>query len=326
MAGAKPGDRLILTKPLGTGILAFASQIGRAPAGSLEAAARSMAALNNAASKVMIELQAHAATDVTGFGLMGHLGAMAAASKVDVEIIWDALPLLPGVLECLADGIASGAVERNRESSGDCLIAEPGVQPEMLDLCFDPQTSGGLLIAIGEDKAGSLLEELHAAGVADAMIVGKVLHSGSGKVFIRTNGRRKLPSPRPLPRESGNAAGNELDENQPLNRETINMDCCQGNHATETNAASDAGGTAQTERKFQEFLESAASPGALDGKTKRAIAIALSVLAKCEPCVKSNVKKARDMGFSQEEIDEAAWLGIAFGGSPAMAFYKRVNH
>ena len=104
------------------------------------------------------------------------------------------------------------------------------------------------------------------------------------------------------------------------------MDCCEGNHGSEQIAASETCGAPQTERKFQEFLQAAASPGALDGKTKRAIAIALSVMAKCEPCVKSNVKKARDMGFSQEEIDEAAWLGIAFGGSPAMAFYKRVNH
>ncbi len=103
------------------------------------------------------------------------------------------------------------------------------------------------------------------------------------------------------------------------------MNCCEGDHGSEANAANDTGGTAQTERIFQEFLEAAGSPGALDGKTKRAIAIALSVLAKCEPCLKSNVKKAGDMGLSQAEIDEAAWLGIAFGGSPAMAFYKRVQ-
>ncbi len=103
------------------------------------------------------------------------------------------------------------------------------------------------------------------------------------------------------------------------------MSCCEGNHASQPDAANETGGTVQTERKFQEFLEAATSPGALDKKTKQAVAIALSVLAKCEPCVKSNVKKARDMGLSQAEIDEAAWLGIAFGGSPAMAFYKRVQ-
>jgi selenide, water dikinase len=325
-AGAKPGDRLILTKPLGTGIMAFAAQIGRAPAGCPEAAARSMAALNNVASKLMIELGAQACTDVTGFGLMGHLAAMAAASKVDVEIIWDDLPLLPGVMQCLADGIASGAVERNRESSGHCLIAGEHVQPAMSDLCFDPQTSGGLLIAIGPDAAENLLEKLHAAGVTDAVIIGKILDSGSGRVFLRTDGRRKLPSARPLDRVYGKiAALNASIGKQPNKQETINMDCCDGNHGSEHMAVGETGGVATIERKFQEFLKAANSPGALDGKTKQAIAIALSVLAKCEPCVKSNVKKARDMDFSQEEIDEAAWLGIAFGGSPTMAFYKRLK-
>ena len=115
-AGAMSGDRLILTKPLGTGIMAFAAQIGRAPAGSPEAAARSMAMLNNIASKLMIELGAHAATDVTGFGLTGHLAAMACASKVDVEITWDDLPVLPGVLAMPG--------RRNRLRSSR---AEPGI-------------------------------------------------------------------------------------------------------------------------------------------------------------------------------------------------------
>ncbi|MGD0517432.1 MAG: carboxymuconolactone decarboxylase family protein [Thermoguttaceae bacterium] len=103
------------------------------------------------------------------------------------------------------------------------------------------------------------------------------------------------------------------------------MGCCEGSHGSEPLAAGEIGGADATERKFQEFLDAACSPGTLDGKTKRAIAIALSVLAKCEPCVKSHVKKAREMGFSQAEIDEAAWMGIAFGGSPTMAFYKKIK-
>jgi selenide,water dikinase len=325
-AGARPGDRLILTKPLGTGIMAFAAQIGRTPAGGSEAAARSMAMLNCTASKLMIEFGAHACTDVTGFGLMGHLAAMVAASKVDVEIIWDDLPLLPGILQCLADGIASGAVERNRESSGHCLTADENVQPAMLDLCFDPQTSGGLLIAVGQDAANDLLERLHADGVSDAVIIGKVLDSGSGRVFVCTNGRRQLPTSRPLVRESAAvAARNTSIEDRPIKQETSNMSCCEGNHGSEHSAVSETGGVAAIQQKFQEFLQTAFAPGALDGKTKEAIAIALSVLAKCEPCVKSHVKKAREMGFSQEEIDDAAWMGIAFGGAPTMAFYNRVR-
>ena len=121
-----------------------------------------MAALNEQASRLMIEFGAHACTDITGFGLMGHLGAMAAAAKADVEIVWDDLPLLPGVAQCLAEGIASGAVERNRESSGHYLVADENVSPPMQDLCFDPQTSGGLLVAVAQSAAGDLLARLHA--------------------------------------------------------------------------------------------------------------------------------------------------------------------
>ena len=102
------------------------------------------------------------------------------------------------------------------------------------------------------------------------------------------------------------------------------MACCEGDHASDQ-AASRAGGVTDVERKFKEFLQAANSPGALDGKTKQAVAIALSVMAKCEPCVKSHIKKARQMGFSQEELDEAAWMAIAFGGSPTMMFYNAVR-
>jgi selenide, water dikinase len=337
--GARPGDCLILTKPLGTGIMTFAAQIGRAPAGGLEAAARSMAALNRDAARLMIECDAHACTDVTGFGLMGHLGAMAAASGVDVEIVWDDLPLLPGVLECLAEGIASGAVERNRESSGHCLVPADDVQPPMLDLCFDPQTSGGLLIAVPASAAGDLLGRLHAAGVTEAAAIGKVVGTGKGRVFLRTDGRRPIPSPSNLERKGTEVVVGENsqvlkalspqpppspsfhDDQQPATREANPMPCCDPNHQSNPSPSVVPGGAAAAQRKFQEFLQAASAPGALDAKTKQAIAIALSVLARCEPCVKSHVKKARTMGFSQEEIDEAAWLGIAFGGSPAMVFY-----
>ena len=316
-AGARPGDCLILTKPLGTGIVAFAGQIGRVPAGAAEAAAHWMAALNEQASKLMLKFGVHACTDVTGFGLVGHLAAMAEASRVDVEILWDDLPLLPGVLECLAEGIASGAVERNRESSGGSLVAGNDVTAPMLDLCFDPQTSGGLLMAVVPSAADDLLARLHAAGATEAAVIGKVLDAGLGRVFVRTNGRRPIPVP------AASAAARPA--RQPIAQETSEMSCCEHSTEPDHQSASVAGGVAATERRFQEFLQSAAAPGALDGKTKQAIAIALSVMARCEPCVKSHVEKARAMGFSQEEIDEAAWLAISFGGSPTMAFYNGVR-
>ena len=307
-AGSQPGDQLILTKPLGTGIVAFAAQIGRAPPGAAEAAARSMAQLNCAAADLMIRSGVHAATDVTGFGLAGHLTALAAASKVDVEILWDDLPLLPGVLECLSQGIASGALERNRESSGQRLKPDDNVQPAMLDLCFDPQTSGGLLMAIPEAAAKDLLARLHAAGIAEAAIIGRVVGPGSGNVRVSTSGRQPI-----------------LTAEHTREQETHKMSCCEGHSESGHAPASDHAGTAATQAKFQEFLQAASAPGALDGKTKRAIAIALSVMARCEPCVKSHIKKAREAGFSQDEIDEAAWVAISFAGSPAMVFYNGVR-
>jgi selenide, water dikinase len=332
-AGARPGDCLILTKPLGTGIMAFAAQIGRAPAGGPEATARYMAMLNRDAAKLMIDCGVHACTDVTGFGLAGHLGAMTAAGQVDVEIVWDDLPLLPGVRECLAAGIASGAVERNRESFGHCLTADGDVPTAMLDLCFDPQTSGGLLIAVAESTAGDLLEQLHAAGMPEAAIIGRVLDAGSGRIRVRNGAAmssatlacgagvspafsRAGETPAPQAIEAADSAAAS-----PLTQGSRLMSCCE-NHQSDQRASGDAVGVSIAERKFQEFLQAAGAPGALDGKTKRAIAIALSVLARCEPCVKSHTAKARGMGFTQEEIDEAAWMGVSFGGSPAMVFYN----
>jgi AhpD family alkylhydroperoxidase len=96
--------------------------------------------------------------------------------------------------------------------------------------------------------------------------------------------------------------------------------CSKGHGAGPAAAASDA------QEKFREFMAAASAPGALDARTKQAIAIALSVLARCEPCAKAQIKKARGMGFSQEEIDEAAWMAISFGGSPIMMFYNSVRN
>jgi selenide,water dikinase len=298
-AAARCGDCLVLTKPLGTGILAFAAQIGRAPAGGPEAAARSMTTLNKRAAERMIEFGAHACTDVTGFGLMGHLAAMAAASKVDVEIVLDDVPLLPGVRECAAQGILPGAIERNRESSGHALAASDGVPPAMLDILFDAQTSGGLLIALPAPSADALVARLHEDGIAEAAVIGRVAAAGTGRVLVRT-------------RETGT---------QLVSQETSVMSCCEGSGS----AAGGESAAVEAQQKFQEFMNAAVAPGRLDARTKRAVAVALSVLARCEPCLKIHVKKAREAGLSQEEIDEAAWMAVSFGGCSAMMFYKDVS-
>ena len=309
-AAARPGDRLVLTKPLGTGILAFAGQIGRAPAGGAEAAARSMATLNKRAAERMIEFGAHACTDVTGFGLMGHLAAMAAASKVDVEIVFDDVPLLPGVLECAAQGILPGAIERNRESSGHALAATDGVPSAMLDILFDAQTSGGLLIAVAESSAEALVARLHEDGIAEAAVIGSVAAVGTGRVSVRSATEKGTGFSHKEAAETG----------RPI-QEASAMSCCEESGS----AAAGASVAAEAQQKFHEFMKAASAPGKLDARAKRAVAVALSVLARCEPCLKIHIKKAREAGLSQEEIDEAAWMAVSFGGCSAMMFYKEVK-
>jgi len=329
-AGARPGDVLILTKPLGTGILAFAAQIGRAPDGAMEAAARSMAALNKTAAELMVQSGAHACTDITGFGLMGHLGEVASRSKVDVEIILDDLPLLPGVLECLAQGIVPGAVERNRESSAHRAVVDKKVQPALLDLCFDAQTSGGLLIVLPERKAKSLLTRLHKSGISDAAIIGNVLGPGSGRVVVRSTGKRvisALPPAKVVAVSAERRVGTaHQSSSEPCcaEKEKEMAKCCSEGHGSNAPAGAPSG-VAEAQQKFLDFMAAAIAPGALDAHTKQAIAIALSVLAKCEPCAKAHIKKARNMGFSQDEIDEAAWMAIAFGGGPLWMFYSSLK-
>jgi selenide,water dikinase len=324
--GLQPGDRLILTKPIGLGIMAFAAQIDRAPEGGPQAAARTMAALNKRACELMIEFDAHACTDVTGFGLMGHLGGMASSSKVDVEIVWDDIPLLEGILQCAADGIIPGAVERNREASADCMVADDNLQPAMLDICFDAQTSGGLLIAVGESVADELLTRLREGGCPEAAVIGRVLETASGRIFVRHEGRREMP-PR---RQADRSTAKDRAKTEPA------TSCCAEQGTAETQCSADkqpsgdcgsgeAGGAGNTQENFMEFMKCANAPGAFDARTKQAMAIALSVVTKCEPCLKIHIGKAREMGFSQEEIDEAAWMAIAFGGSPTMMFYNRLR-
>jgi len=105
-----------------------------------------------------------------------------------------------------------------------------------------------------------------------------------------------------------------------MSKQSKESACCAGGHA-EVGPS----GVAATQAKFMEFMKAANSPGALDAQTKQAMAIALSVMTKCEPCTKNHIRKAREMGFSQDQIDEAAWVAIAFGGSPVMMFYNGIR-
>jgi selenide,water dikinase len=185
-AGAQPGDELILTKALGTGVISTALKFGRAPAEAVRAAVGSMTTLNRVAAESLQGLPAdavHACTDVTGFGLVGHASEMAAASRCTFEVEAAAIPLLPGV-RALVKGNVPGGGRTNAEHFGLGARISKDLDPDLVQLLYDPQTSGGLLVAIASDHAGHAANALHAAGVPAARI-GRVLPPTGALVTVR---------------------------------------------------------------------------------------------------------------------------------------------
>lgn len=182
-AGAQPGDCLVLTKALGTGILASAARADLFLQG-VAAATASMAALNATAAKIAAGFSVHACTDITGFGLIGHVYEMAAGSKVAISLDSTALPLLPEAAEAAAMGFVPGGAYHNRNYLTAATFAENVPEP-IRDICFDPQTSGGLLLAVPAREAGPLVAALKAAGLAPASIIGEVTGVGEGEVHVR---------------------------------------------------------------------------------------------------------------------------------------------
>lgn len=175
--GARVGDALILTKGLGTGTLMTAFKRDRLAREYYEPAVRSMARLNASASVTMLKHDVHAATDVTGYGLIGHALAMAQGSGVTIVFEESDLPLLPGALECCQAGWIPGGGGRNRDFFSKHAHISEEVSQDMATLAFDPQTSGGLLIAVPESESLALLADLHRAGDTDSAIVGRVVES-----------------------------------------------------------------------------------------------------------------------------------------------------
>ncbi len=182
-AGAKAGDRLILTKPLGTGIVGTAIKFGRAPQHVVDHAVTSMRTLNKAAAEAIAGVDGvHACTDITGFGLIGHASEMAAASQVTIAINAAAVPVISGVLEMVGQN-KSGGMNTNREHFGPGVDFGIGVGAELRDLFFDPQTSGGLLIAVSGKTASSAMQALAEAGI-QAKFVGMVETVGHHRIRI----------------------------------------------------------------------------------------------------------------------------------------------
>jgi len=183
-SGALPGDLLVLTKPLGTGVITTALKAGAASAGAVAAAVASMAELNRDAARTMLEIGVHAATDVTGFGLLGHLAAMLRASRVSARIHASAIPLLPGAREAADQGHLPGGTIRNREDLTPLLEWEQNVPMVLRLLLCDAQTSGGLLIALPPERALQLLELLRARQTPAATIIGEIRAGEGGLIQV----------------------------------------------------------------------------------------------------------------------------------------------
>jgi selenide,water dikinase len=185
-AGAQSGDRLLLTKPLGTGVIATAIKFERADPAIVDAAVRSMTALNRAAAEALADLPPsaiHACTDITGFGLAGHATEMARASGRTLQIEVASVPVLDGALELL-EGNTPGGARTNHEHFADSIAVDGGADPRRVRLLYDPQTSGGLLAAVAADAVPAALEAFAARG-ARAWVIGRVDEGGSHALRFR---------------------------------------------------------------------------------------------------------------------------------------------
>jgi selenide,water dikinase len=178
--GAQPGDALVLTKPLGTGVVLTAIRDGKETSGAGDLAIRSMLTLNRHASHLAREAGAHALTDVTGYGLLGHASEIAARSGVRVVLNGRQAPAFsPAVIELVAGGVTTGGAARNRRGLEGVVEIAASAPSEIVELLYDPQTSGGLLIALAPGRAEALVDQLRADGADGAAVIGYV-EAGAG--------------------------------------------------------------------------------------------------------------------------------------------------
>lgn len=183
ITGAQPGDRLLLTKPLGTGVLVNAFKCGKTDEAGLEPALEQMERLNLEASRLALQHGVRAATDITGFGLSGHAWNLARASRVRLEIQFERLPVLPGFYRLARRGVTTGSTEANESNVSRWLTMQASLDKEQRAVLFDPQTSGGLLLSVPEDAAQGLLDELLSSG-HQAAAIGSVLAGDPGLTIV----------------------------------------------------------------------------------------------------------------------------------------------
>ena len=182
-SGAKPGDLLVLTKPVGTGVLSTAAKAELLTDGQMKEMIDLMSTLNKGAQEVMLPLKPSACTDITGFGLLGHVNELAEGSGVTVQLWADTVPFASGALELARDGIIPAGAYRNRNYLEGKVKVEEAVALEVSDLLFDPQTAGGLIISIPEERGVELVRRLNDRGIPGA-VIGQVQSKGAYTVHV----------------------------------------------------------------------------------------------------------------------------------------------
>ncbi len=307
------GDVLVLTKRLGTGVLTFCQQIGHGHPQGLADAKASMATLNKAAAEAMKEAGASACTDVTGFGLFAHLLRMMRQAGLTAEVFADALPAFDGAVDALRKGMVSGAVERNREYLGDSLLIGPGVDEALVTLGLDAETSGGLLIAVPADRLEDLQRSFARRGVS-GFVIGRISDSSDGKVHVISSAPNAAEI-RTSKLKAHSPEGQFMKSSKPVSdHENCCADVFEGKAGTSS--------VAESQRAFGAMMRSIQAPGALSEKSKELILFSLVLQSRCSACFDAHYKKARELGITQAELDEAAWCAIAMGGAPVRMFYQ----
>ena len=183
-AGARPGDSLVLTKALGTGIITTGGKQGKSPAPVLQSAVESMSELSRRASEAMMKVGVNSCTDVTGFGLLGHLKSMVKASAVAAQIDFSQVPVLPGTRELLEQDIVPGGTRRNLQNVSEFIDWHPDLTDYDRLLLADAQTSGGLLISVPGSKVETLVAELAAVGVPYRSVIGEITEGPTGRITV----------------------------------------------------------------------------------------------------------------------------------------------
>ena len=181
---AHVGDDLILTKPLGLGIITTGIKREKVEKATIDAAVDLMATLNSGASKAMVEVGVHACTDVTGFGLLGHLHEMTSGGKVGARVFLSKVPVIPETWGLVQSGICPGGTKRNRESLRGAIVWNPEIRDEAQLVLCDAQTSGGLLIAVPKDMTATLIQRLKAYQTPASALIGEVIEDSDGKIWV----------------------------------------------------------------------------------------------------------------------------------------------